>query len=293
VLPDDDFVNLWTTHVATGAGSGPSALSGDHGLPLVHNPDTLQGLACIVSRIRNGRLDNRFKPLLLSCWLVGVPKPDGGTRPIAVSESLYKMATFHVLKSVAGVIPPVLGTSQVAILRSETAGLLLKALSEASLMFSLDLRNAFNSVDRAMMLEAPYAEIDLFRLVDFAYSAPSDLLLRDRDNLLCSVAQSRNGTRQGDPLGMLLFCLVIKAHIATALASTAVPIRALAVADDVTFVGPADIMALQWRPRLGSSGASALLAACTLRASARPSTSRRHHLTSPSWTFPVMLMLRS
>ena len=205
----------------------------------------LQGLACIVSRIRNGRLDDRFKPLLLSCWLVGVPKPDGGTRPIAVGESLYKMAAFHALKSVAGSIPPVLGTSQFAFLPggSETAGLLLKALSEASLMFAVDLRNAFNSVDRAMMLEALYAERDLsplFRLVDFAYSASSDLLLRDRDNLLCSVVQSRNGTRQGDPLGMLLFCLAIKAPIATALASTSVPIRVVAVADDVTFVGPAD-----------------------------------------------------
>ena len=39
---------------------------------------------------------------------------------------------------------------------------------------------------------------------------------------------------------MLLFCLSIKAPIAAALASAAMPVRAVAVADDVTFVGPTD-----------------------------------------------------
>ena len=91
----------------------------------------------------------------------------------------------------------------------------------------------------------------LFRIADFAYSAPSDLLLRDRDNLLCSVVQSSNGTRQGlrgAPLGMLLFCLSTKGPTAAVLASAAMAVRAAAVAADGTFVGPTD----------GAAGATAV-----------------------------------
>jgi hypothetical protein len=65
-------------------------------------------------------------------------------------------------------------------------------------MRAVDHKNAYTSVCRAAMLEALYAERDfrpLFRITDLACSAPSDLLLHDGDNLLCSVVQSSNGTR--------------------------------------------------------------------------------------------------
>jgi hypothetical protein len=93
------------------------------------------------------------------------------------------------------------------------------------------------------MLRALYAEDALspiFRLVDWAYSDPTSLLLKTRNQEIFSVIQSESGTRQGDPFGMLLFCLGIKQAINTALRVGGSEVRAIAIADDVTFVGPAD-----------------------------------------------------
>ena len=50
--------------------------------------------------IRSGRPDDRFKDLLIICTLVAIPKPDGTPRPIAIGETLYKMAVFLAIDSV-------------------------------------------------------------------------------------------------------------------------------------------------------------------------------------------------
>ena len=151
VLADDNFKKLWKQSMATGASAGPSLSSGDHALPLLDDQDTCRGLACIVQRIRNGRLDDTFKPLLLPCFVVGAPKPDGSPRPVAIGETLYKFAAILAINSVKGVIPEVLGPAAFAFLPggSETAGLCLKALLETHTGLMVDLRNAFNSTRRA------------------------------------------------------------------------------------------------------------------------------------------------
>jgi hypothetical protein len=161
VPADDKFVKIWRTRIATGAGPGPSMFTGDHGLPLLEHPECLRGLASLVQRIRNGRLvlDDRFKDLLLTCNLVAVPKSDGTPRPIAIGETLYKMAAFLAIDSVKGVIPDTLGPAQFAFLPggSETASLLLKALLETQTAFSTDLKNAYNEL-RDVMLDTLFAE---------------------------------------------------------------------------------------------------------------------------------------
>lgn len=201
-------------------------------------------MALLVQRIRNGRLGERFKEILLSCILVAVPKRDGTARPVAIGESFYKMAAFLALDSVRGVIPQVLGADQFAFLPggSETASLMLKALLEENTGVATDLVNAYNSLGRDKMLEALYAEPRLepiFRLVDWAYSSPTNLYVRGADNIVETIP-SANGTRQGDPFGMLLFCLGVVGPIKAGLAVGGDGVSAVAVADDVTFIGPPD-----------------------------------------------------
>ena len=74
-------------------------------------------------------------------------------------------------------------------------------------MVKLDFRNAFNSVRRDKVLEAALEHIpELYPFVYSCYSAASNLFF---DN---SILQSQEGVQQGDPLdplGPLLFCLVI------------------------------------------------------------------------------------
>ena len=105
IVANEQFAKVWKERLANGASPGPTGFSGDHGLPLLEDPDCLRGMALLVQRIRNGRFSERFREMFLSCILVAVPKRDGTARPVAIGESFYKMAAFIALDSVRGVIP--------------------------------------------------------------------------------------------------------------------------------------------------------------------------------------------
>ena len=93
----------------------------------------------------------------------------------------------------------------------------LDSISPGQLLLKLDFRNAFNSLRRNKMLtvvkdSAP----DLFRFVSSANERPSSLFYGDH------IIQSAEGVQQGDPLGPLLFCLMIHPLVSTLKSSFAV-----------------------------------------------------------------------
>ena len=74
---------------------------------------------------------------------------------------------------------------------------------------SVDVANAFNSVDRAAVLRVVYSSPELAQcwgMVEFGYGSPSLLLMRCDDTVSDSEAfvESQTGVRQGDPLAGLL-----------------------------------------------------------------------------------------
>src|ERR1700678_3964041 len=86
------------------------------------------------------------------------------------------------------------------------------------------------------MLEALYSHPQLqyiWRLVDFAYSVPSDLYIRNGDGTLWPGIYSAQGVRQGDPLSSLLFALTIQ-PIYEAVVQTHPTLEATAIHDDIT-----------------------------------------------------------
>ena len=71
-------------------------------------------------------------------------------------------------------------------------------------ILKLDFKNAFNSIRRDKMLEiAKLHTPELFPFIYSCYSASSSLYFHD------TIISSAEGVQQGDPLGPLLFCLVI------------------------------------------------------------------------------------
>ena len=74
-------------------------------------------------------------------------------------------------------------------------------------MNKLDFENAFNSVRRDRMLEAIQLLCPpLYAFAHLVYAAPSNLLWGD------NTISSAESLQQGDPLGPLLFCLLLHPH---------------------------------------------------------------------------------
>ncbi|KAL0236586.1 hypothetical protein GEMRC1_013227 [Eukaryota sp. GEM-RC1] len=139
-----------------------------------------------------------FKQFLLFCSvfcltsskLLALSKPNGGVRPIAKlnSDVFRKSSQF-------GVSCPNGSEAIVHYLRS------LRFSHPSSRIISVDIRNAFNCVDRIQMLKAVKQFPDLLPFFFLGYSTPSDLFF---DNHCLSSSQ---GVRQGDPLGPFLYSL--------------------------------------------------------------------------------------
>jgi hypothetical protein len=108
-------------------------------------------------------------------------------------------------------------------------------------LLKVDITNAFNSCDRARVLRELYQHPKLsamFRIADFGYAVPSQLLLQrcDGRHLLSS-----NGVRQGDPLSAILFCLYIREVLSKV--STQAKVEVDGFFDDVNVLGePGEVM---------------------------------------------------
>src|SRR6185312_2339125 len=77
----------------TGATPGPSGWTEELVLEAMEDPDAARGIAAFVTDIANAAVSPTVRELLTTCTLVGIPKPDGGVRPIAMGEVFLKIAS--------------------------------------------------------------------------------------------------------------------------------------------------------------------------------------------------------
>jgi hypothetical protein len=104
----------------------------------------------------------------------------------------------------------------------------------------LDIKMAFQCVDRRALLEAVAGFKCLepcYRFILMSYSSPSMLFTRNDLGRLERTLYSRQGVRQGDPLGSLLFAIAFQC-ILNAVKIEFTDVKIVAYHDDLTLQGP-------------------------------------------------------
>jgi len=219
--------------------------------------DCRKGLARLVCDITNGHLPEEAKQYLLPSHLVAVPKPNtvSSIRPISMGEIFYRLAALHAVSAVKDAAAKILAPIQFgvgipsgceqAVHRLQHQLTRTKPFQLAGI--AVDFKNAFNERTRNDMLNELYKHPELkpiWRVLDWAYSNPSTLWIRDDKNEMIQPASlsSSEGARQGDPLGAILFALSVKPFYDEAVKSDPTEtVGAVAFLDDCTLLGLPDM----------------------------------------------------
>lgn len=225
-----------------GTAGGPSGWTYEHLHAAVSaSARARAGVFAVVNLLLSGRMPRC--PTLLDSSLIGLTKPDGGVRPIAIGEVWYRFAGLCALVALEGVgrgLAPMqlcVGVSGGA----EAAGLAVKAALAAdpqAMLLTLDIENCFNSLDRGAMFAAVKRRApSLLPFVQWAYGAPTALHVVGAPDGAAPVP-STVGVKQGDPLGMLLAALVLH-EVQEQVARGAQGTQQVGFADDLNAVGSA------------------------------------------------------
>ena len=185
----------------------------------------LQSLTAFTSLVLAGDIPVETRPFFFGASLTALNKKDGEVRPIAVGCTLRrlvaKVASRSVMERMGQYLAPQLGYgtplgAEAAVHASRSY---LHLLPYDHVLLKPDFRNAFNTVIRDKILAAARDMVPkIFPLIFACYSAPSTLFFRDTSLL------SAEDVQQGDPLGPLLFCLVIHGPVGTAAEIRALPL---------------------------------------------------------------------
>ena len=169
-------------------------------------------LLLLTKQVAGGTAPGR--ELLCTSRLTPLVKPDGGIRPIACGELIWRLISRTLVRHYSSrsmLLPWQFGVGTKGGVEPVTRALELALSGDLPRPYthvtSLDFSNAFNALSRsalaAGLLEHAPA---LFRAGKWAYNKPSQLIVlgEDRESV---VILSSNGVRQGDPLGPLFFSI--------------------------------------------------------------------------------------
>jgi hypothetical protein len=173
----------------------------------------LGSLTKLTNHMVAGLAPRELAPFIAGAPLMALVKQGGGLRPIAIGETIRRLVSKCCCEATTEDAKVIFGPLQVGVATQGGAEASVHAVRKLAqefgndpgkIMLKVDFSNAFNMVDRTEMLAQVYEKLPgLYRWVEYCYSHPAHLFFGT------CVLQSMAGVQQGDPLGPLLFSLVL------------------------------------------------------------------------------------
>ena len=203
----------------TGSAAGASATRPQFLKDIISCPNTAVGEAALaaLTKLTNhmaaGLAPRELAPFIAGAPLMALLKQGGGLRPIAIGETIRRLVSKCCCEATVEDTKIIFGPLQVGVATQGGAEASIHAVRKLAadfgddpgkIMLKVDFSNAFNMVDRTEMLAQVYEKLpSLYRWVEYCYSQPAHLFFGT------CLLQSMAGVQQGDPLGPLLFSLVL------------------------------------------------------------------------------------
>ena len=172
----------------------------------------LQSLANLCSSFAWGRLPEDACVLLASARLIPLGKKDGGVRPIAVGETIRRLAGKILVSRYQSDLSQQFRPFQLGVGQKGGSEIIihrirdwLQSAGSDEVLLQLDFKNAFNSLSRAQMLPAILQRCPLFyRYAVACYGKPVTLFANGFQ------LESADDEHQGDPLAPAFFAATIQ-----------------------------------------------------------------------------------
>ena len=163
----------------------------------------------------NGLLPKEFNDFSSEAEVFPLKKPNGTYRPIMLIGSFRKMAGAIGAKSFEDLNLPIFGDIQVGIRRAFGTEQIIHAMTASMIEHPgldrafVDLKNAFNMIDRTKMLQAVKLQYPkLLKYFQQTYGGSTSAWMRTDDGGIFEV-ESEMGVHQGDPLAPIGFALTV------------------------------------------------------------------------------------
>ena len=265
-----------------GSAPGPSGLRPAHLKDCIRKAGAARqlrtGLASFVHCAIDGKLDMAIQRVLCTSNLIPLKKKDGGIRPIAVGDTIRRLIGKVLLSHPdvkaeictlqprqCGVGVPYaaeligMGTQRVAEVFSTDCD----PSSPDFVVMQVDVRNAFNTLDRSAMLTQCLKKTPtIYNWLSWCYADPCALICQGHQ-----VATSSCGVHQGDALGPIGFALGLEQALDECKTEEDVLPWSCWYLDDGTLVGNLDTIGCfvqKLVPALSKIGLQVNLSKCTL-----------------------------
>lgn len=216
---DTGMVQSGICSFANGSSAGTDGLRPQHLKDIISlsagaaGKRALESITKLCNFMLAGKLNEEICELLYGASLCALVKKDGGIRPIAIGTTVRrltsKIACFSVKSDMVDyLLPRQIGFGvkygcEGAVHSIRTY--IRDPRNSTKLMLKVDVRNAFNSVERdAMLTEIKNKIPQLYHYLRQCYLRPTFLSFGNK------IISSRVGAQQGDPAGPLIFSLAIQ-----------------------------------------------------------------------------------